>query len=599
MMHTDSCLNVHLCVPTDGDVNRRTVELSRYIEPPEPPSALHAFFEATSPDTVSKYQLTCLQYARYSYGTQGLFFSHRRPLADDLQQFFVNVMNSRRGRVPGGLQDMMLRSFFFDDQEQTYEFSSAADEVYESILMETNSGASTNTPRRFMVDGEEIEVMGGAPSRVPRQYMVWGLPFSLVQHMGISSSLFNDMDRFHYAFDFIEDAPHLLHSCQSNAAVAAFHERKSAKSRLKAAASSASTRNSVSIDAGVCNPDESRGIEIDESTWFASIRFCLCMEEVLGTRYLALDDAIASAHRMKRIVHAKEFALSRKIDIPEELMKGRLERAAKQYQSLLDEVTCAASGSGIHGGYCLDTEASRSKYKDAGSGLLSNQLLDRGFAIALGDIFAGMSVVDIGAGYGQYGHFFDEAFTGPRRIRYIGVDGAQGVEAATDGFVRSIDVALPAIHDESLRSDWVMSIEVAEHIDHEDGEAIFLYNLDNLNTRGVVLSWAREGQFGHGHVNERNEDYVLCVMQLLGYDYDEEQSIELRAAVSTINACCNWLEQSVYVFTRGSRPRYEAFARFSRSFYGEEDIVLLQQAYLQSVAACPSAAEASGSRPRT
>lgn len=576
--------------PTDGDVNRRLVQMAEYIEPPEP-LALHAFFEATTPDVVNKYRLACLQYARYNYGTQGLFFSHRRPLADDLQRFFVKLMNGRRGRRAEGLQDMMLRSFFFDDQEQMYEFSSAADEVYESILLETNSGALTNSSRRFVVDGEEIEVLGGTLSRVPHQYMVWGLPFSLVQHMGISSSLFNGLDRFHYALDFIEDAPHLLHSCQSNAAVAAFHERKSTMARLKAAATSTSTSIGTTVDVDKCVPDEMRGTEIDESTWFASVRFCLCMEKVLGTRYLALDDAIASHRRMHRIVdHAEDFALTKKIDVSQEMRKARLERAVKQYEFLLNEMTCAASGTGTHGGYCLDTEANRVKYEDAASGILSNQYLDRGFAIALGDIFAGASVVDLGAGYGQYGHFFDEAFIGPRRIKYVGVDGAHGIEAATGGFILSVDVALPVIDDESLRSDWVMSIEVAEHIGHEDAEVIFLYNVDNLNTHGVILSWARVGQLGHGHVNERNEDYVLCVMQLLGYDYDEDTSLQLRAAVSTINTCCNWLEQSVYTFRRsGSRPRYEAFVSFSRSFYGEDDIASLRQAYLKDITGCPSA----------
>jgi len=64
--------------------------------------------------------------------------------------------------------------------------------------------------------------------------------------------------------------------------------------------------------------------------------------------------------------------------------------------------------------------------------------------------------------------------------------------------------------------DWVVSIEVGEHID-QAFEDTFFDNLVKLSEKGVVLSWAVEGQGGFQHVNEQSNAqlfhyYVYCKM---------------------------------------------------------------------------------------
>jgi hypothetical protein len=49
---------------------------------------------------------------------------------------------------------------------------------------------------------------------------------------------------------------------------------------------------------------------------------------------------------------------------------------------------------------------------------------------------------------------------------------------------------------------------VAEHIPPEY-ESIFIENLISCNRKGIILSWAIPGQGGHGHFNEKPNDYVI------------------------------------------------------------------------------------------
>jgi hypothetical protein len=66
------------------------------------------------------------------------------------------------------------------------------------------------------------------------------------------------------------------------------------------------------------------------------------------------------------------------------------------------------------------------------------------------------SVLDLGAGLGQYGHALLSADS---RVAWHGYDGAGNVEEATGSFVRFVDLTLPL----SLpRADWVLSLEVGE-----------------------------------------------------------------------------------------------------------------------------------------
>ena len=91
--------------------------------------------------------------------------------------------------------------------------------------------------------------------------------------------------------------------------------------------------------------------------------------------------------------------------------------------------------------------------------------------------------------------------------------------------------------------DWVISIEVGEHIPKED-EHTFLNNLSVLSAEGVVLSWAVVGQGGHQHVNEQSNEYIIEQMQKTGFTYNRMLSQKFREAVTELH----WLRNTLMVF---------------------------------------------------
>ena len=167
------------------------------------------------------------------------------------------------------------------------------------------------------------------------------------------------------------------------------------------------------------------------------------------------------------------------------------------------------------------------------------------------------SVIDFGAGVGQYYYGLRE-IARPKSaslLRWRGYDGAGDVEEYTNGRVSCVDLTLPSLALE--RADWVVSLEVGEHIPREH-EYTFLRNLHAHNCMGVVLSWACYG--GHQHVNRRPNDWVIDAFQRLGYRYDAATSQRMRQPGLRDRLSSNyshrvygWFARSVMV-SRDGRP---------------------------------------------
>jgi cyclopropane fatty-acyl-phospholipid synthase-like methyltransferase len=147
------------------------------------------------------------------------------------------------------------------------------------------------------------------------------------------------------------------------------------------------------------------------------------------------------------------------------------------------------------------------------------------------------SVVDFGCGMGTYVDTFQK-----NNINAIGFDGNPNTPELTNNSCKVLDLSSPKQFDEVF--DWVMSLEVGEHLPPEF-EDIFINNLHNNNKRGIVLSWAVKGQLGHGHVNEQDNDYVKTKICKLGYINDIESETSLRNGSSF-----PWFRNTVMVFRR-------------------------------------------------
>ena len=63
-----------------------------------------------------------------------------------------------------------------------------------------------------------------------------------------------------------------------------------------------------------------------------------------------------------------------------------------------------------------------------------------------------------------------------------------------------------------LKTDMVISLEVGEHIPVEF-EQNFIDNVCNFSSKFVIMSWAIEGQGGDGHVNCKNNNYIISEMK--------------------------------------------------------------------------------------
>jgi cyclopropane fatty-acyl-phospholipid synthase-like methyltransferase len=147
------------------------------------------------------------------------------------------------------------------------------------------------------------------------------------------------------------------------------------------------------------------------------------------------------------------------------------------------------------------------------------------------------SLVDFGCGMGKYVKTFRE-----NNINAIGFDGNPNTPELTDNLGQVLDLSIPKQFDEPF--DWVMSLEVGEHLPQQF-EDIFINNLHNNNKHGIVLSWAIKGQGGHGHFNEQNNDYIKSKICSLGYINDVDSENMLRKSSSLF-----WFKNTIMVFRK-------------------------------------------------
>lgn len=80
------------------------------------------------------------------------------------------------------------------------------------------------------------------------------------------------------------------------------------------------------------------------------------------------------------------------------------------------------------------------------------------------------------------------------------------------------------------RFDLAMSIEVAEHILPE-ASVTFVQNLTSASTRYVILTAARPGQKGVGHINCRRPKYWIALFQREGFCLDAEETGVLQQKI--------------------------------------------------------------------
>jgi SAM-dependent methyltransferase len=189
------------------------------------------------------------------------------------------------------------------------------------------------------------------------------------------------------------------------------------------------------------------------------------------------------------------------------------------------------------------------------NGTLEGHCFDRKLALALVRYFkkkGQKNIVDLGCGPGWYVKTLKK-----KGLTAKGYDGNPytpdiSARILADGTCcEQLDLSKKVRFDNQF--DIVLSLEVGEHIP-EKYEHIYLDNVTRNAINYVVLSWAIEGQNGDGHVNCRNNDYVINQMENRGFFIDVKASNNLRE-----RATLPWFKNTIMVFSK-TRPENKASA---------------------------------------
>ena len=152
------------------------------------------------------------------------------------------------------------------------------------------------------------------------------------------------------------------------------------------------------------------------------------------------------------------------------------------------------------------------------------------------------SVIDIGCGNGFYTNYLLE-----HDIFCRGYDGNPFTKEITDGLCSVADFSKPV---RLGLYDWVLSLEVGEHIPVEY-EDVFVDNLKQHAYSGIVLSWSIPEYGGDGHVNPRNNDYIINKMK--PFVYNRKYTTFLRDFPANYPNPCYWFKETLMVFVAEDR----------------------------------------------
>ena len=139
-----------------------------------------------------------------------------------------------------------------------------------------------------------------------------------------------------------------------------------------------------------------------------------------------------------------------------------------------------------------------------------NEIFDEGLAKAILSYLKKQNVkkiADFGCGHGQYTFFFEK-----ENLKCDGFDGNPDTPKITKNKCKVLDLTKKFVSE--TKWEYIISLEVGEHLPKKF-EKIFIQNLDDNNTKGIILSWALDGQGGYGHFNERNNDYIKNISDIL------------------------------------------------------------------------------------
>lgn len=112
--------------------------------------------------------------------------------------------------------------------------------------------------------------------------------------------------------------------------------------------------------------------------------------------------------------------------------------------------------------------------------------------------------------------------------QYDAYDGSPYIERDTSFHVKYLELTIPQYG--LPMYDWVINLEVAEHIPQQFEDAL-VSNIVRHAKEGIIMSWAFETD-GVRHINLRSMEYVEQKMASLCFEVDKNRTAILRQAAT-------------------------------------------------------------------
>ncbi|XP_045216168.2 uncharacterized protein LOC123566285 [Mercenaria mercenaria] len=261
-----------------------------------------------------------------------------------------------------------------------------------------------------------------------------------------------------------------------------------------------------------------------------------------------IHDTSSSESGIRRVLSGNNQRASNSLSsVTRDLLEQRnnLSKLLNLKQQKIGQMECekgANQATSESGGWCK-----KSSTETAGQ-----HMTDTNLATALAEFFKGKYVGSFGDGPGRYKQLLSDS----GKVKgYDAFDGAPFCDITSEGRVKFLDLTLPQYG--LPLYDWVISLEVAEHIPQKF-ESVFIDNIVRHAREGVVLSWAKPGQGGYSHVNNRPFEYIKELMDNLSFSHDNVESEKLKNAASF-----PWFKWNTNVYRRKKLVSSEDMSRLT------------------------------------
>jgi hypothetical protein len=166
---------------------------------------------------------------------------------------------------------------------------------------------------------------------------------------------------------------------------------------------------------------------------------------------------------------------------------------------------------------------------------------DASLISAIWMLYRPKSIIDIGCGDGWYCWILNQLSNHTSEI--LGIEGTPDIKKIS--YFDDIEITdLTKEPKSSKNFKFGLCLEVGEHIPTKYEET-FLNHIKLRVSNKLIISWAPPGQSGTGHVNCREQEYVIDKFKELGFLFNIKETKILR-----IHSWFKWFKRNIMVYDK-------------------------------------------------